>query len=193
MIIEIMPITPNMILYNDAMTLGSSEPPAAAGSGPKSIRLGSEAGNLDETDRRILRELARDARLPNNTLAQRAGIAPSTCLARVRALREHGVIRGYHADIDPAALGRPLQAMVAVRLQAGARGHLRSFVAGMARLPEVLNVFFLAGKDDFLLHIAAASSPGLRDFVERLSANADVAYTETSLIFEHVQAGKAML
>jgi len=160
---------------------------------PKSIRPVSEPGNLDDTDRKILRELARDARLPNNTLAQRADIAPSTCLARVRSLRERGVIRGYHADIDPAALGRPLQAMVAVRLQAGARGHLRSFVAGMARLPEVLNVFFLAGKDDFLLHVAATSTQGLRDFVERLSSNADVAYTETSLIFEHVRADQGML
>lgn len=155
---------------------------------PKSVRATPEAVGADETDLLILRELARDARLPNNALAERAGIAPSTCLARVRALRERGVIRGYHADIDPAALGRPLQAMVAVRLQADSRGHLRSFVAGMARLPEVLNVFFLAGKDDFLLHVAAASTQALRDFVERLSGNADVAYTETSLIFEHVRA-----
>src|SRR6478672_8680363 len=107
----------------------------------------------DEVDLRILRVLAEDARIPNNALAERVGIAPSTCLGRVRALRERGVIRGYHADIDPAAIGRPLQAMIAVRLQADSRGHLRSFVAGMVRLPEVLNVFFLAGKDDFLLHV----------------------------------------
>jgi len=182
---------PNMILYNEEVDLGNSESTPVAGGGPKSIRF--DGVNLDETDRVIIRELARDARLPNNTLAQRANIAPSTCLARVRTLRERGVIRGYHADIDPAALGRPLQAMVAVRLQAGARGHLRSFVAGMARLPEVANIFFLAGKDDFLLHVAAASSEALRDFVERLSGNTDVAYTETSLIFEHIRADQGML
>jgi DNA-binding Lrp family transcriptional regulator len=149
--------------------------------------------NLDETDRVILRELARDARLPNNTLAQRAGIAPSTCLTRVRALRERGVIRGYHADVDPVALGLPLQAMVAVRLQAGSRGHIRQFVAGVTMLPEVLNVFFLAGKDDFLLHVAAASAEALRDFIEALSGNADVAYTETSLIFEHIRATQSAI
>jgi len=160
---------------------------------PKTVRATGPTADIDETDMVILRELARDARLPNNALAQRAGIAASTCLARVRSLRERGVIRGYHADIDPAALGRPLQAMVAVRLQADSRGHLRSFVAGMALLPEVLNVFFLAGKDDFLLHVAAASTQALRDFVERLSRNADVAYTETSLIFEHVRADPSVL
>jgi len=159
---------------------------------PNTVRTAGEVVDLDETDRVILQELAMDARLRNNALAQRTGIAPSTCLARVRALRERGVIRGYHADIDPAALGRPLQAMVAVRLQSTARGHIRAFVAGVATMPEVLNVFFLAGKDDFLLHVAAASTQGLRDFVETLSANADVAYTETSLIFEHVRGTAAL-
>jgi len=168
------------------MTTGSSEKVLGATVRPKSVRP-----ELDEVDRRIVLELARDARLPNNVLAERAGIAPSTCLGRVRALRERGVIRGYHADVDQAALGRSLQAMIAVRLQTTARGHIRAFVAEVARLPEVLNVYFLGGKDDFLLHVATASSEDLRDFVETLSANADVAYTETSLIFEHVRADTA--
>jgi DNA-binding Lrp family transcriptional regulator len=179
----------------------SNVPPRSAGQ-PKSVRVEQPAGpparrppaaaprpatEVDDVDRRLLRELARDARIPNNALAELAGIAPSTCLGRVRALRERGMIRGYHADIDPAALGRPLQAMIAVRLQSDARGHIRRFVADVARLSEVLNVFFLAGKDDFLLHVAAASTEDLRDFVETLSSDADVAYTETSLIFEHVR------
>jgi DNA-binding Lrp family transcriptional regulator len=138
---------------------------------PNTVRGAAPAAlNLDETDRRIVLELARDARLPNNTLARLAG---------------------YHAEVDPAALGRPLQAMIAVRLQSDARGHIRAFVADVATRDEVLNVFFLAGKDDFLLHVAAASTEDLRDFVEDLSSNADVAYTETSLIFEHVRAAVA--
>jgi DNA-binding Lrp family transcriptional regulator len=161
--------------------------PSAATARPKTVR----ADSLDEIDRRLVLELARDARLPNNVLAELAGVAPSTCLGRVRALRERGVIRGYHADVDQAALGRSLQAMIAVRLQSTARGHIRAFVAEVARLPEVLNVYFLGGKDDFLLHVATASSEDLRDFVEILSLNADVAYTETSLIFEHVRADTA--
>jgi DNA-binding Lrp family transcriptional regulator len=170
------------------MKVAYSGQPAAAGGPPNPVRDPSWSGELDEIDQAIVRELARDARIANNTLADRVGVAPSTCLGRVRSLRERGVIRGYHADVDPAALGRPLQAMIAVRLQSHARGRIRSFVAGVAALPEVLNVFFLAGKDDFLLHVAAASASGLRDLVERLSANTDIAYTETSLIFEHVRA-----
>jgi len=187
------------------MEVGSSKVPPRSAGQPKGVRGDRSAGppprlpaaarrpltEVDDVDRRLLRELARDARIPNNALAELAGIAPSTCLGRVRALRERGVIRGYHADIDPAALGRPLQAMIAVRLQSDARGHIRRFVSDVARLSEVLNVFFLAGKDDFLLHVAAASTEDLRDFVENLSSDADVAYTETSLIFEHVRGTAA--
>ena len=142
--------------------------------------------------RRIVAVLLADARIPNNALAERVGVAPSTCLGRVRALRERGVIRGYHADVDPAALGRPIQAMIAVRLQAHARGHIPAFMAKIATLPEVLNVFFLGGADDFLVHIAATSTHNLRDFVVvNLSGNPDVALTETNLIFEHVRAATA--
>ena len=163
---------------------------AAGPPGPGSVSVSGAGGpgDLDDIDRHIVHEMARDARIANNALADRVGIAPSTCLGRVRSLRERGVIRGYHADVDPAALGRPLQAMIAVRLQSHARSRIRAFVADVAGLPEVLNVFFLAGKDDFLLHVAAASTASLRDFVETLSSNGDVSYTETSLIFEHIRA-----
>jgi DNA-binding Lrp family transcriptional regulator len=100
------------------------------------------------------------------------------------------VIRGYHADVDPAALGRPIQAMISVRLQSHARGHISDFATKVAALPEVLNVFFLAGAVDFYVHIAATSTENLRDFVVvNLSGNPDVALTETNLIFEHLRSG----
>ena len=80
--------------------------------------------------------------------------------------------------------------MIAVRLQSSARAHIPDFMAKIARLPEVLNVFFLGGADDFYVHIAAASTHNLRDFVViNLSRDPDVALTETNLIFEHVRAG----
>ncbi|WP_084477687.1 Lrp/AsnC family transcriptional regulator [Nocardia jejuensis] len=143
---------------------------------------------IDDIDRVLLEHLARDGRMTNNALAAAAGIAPSTCLGRVRGLVERGVIRGFHADIDPAALGRDLQAMVAVRLHAEARRHLAEFGAQMRGLAEVENVYFIAGADDYLIHVATADSSGLRDFVlDNLSAHPAVARTETILIFEHVR------
>jgi DNA-binding Lrp family transcriptional regulator len=174
-----------MIRYPALMATRSSLGGSRAAPTPKDV-----LPPLDEVDRRILRTLADDARIPNNALAALVGIAPSTCLGRVRALRERGAIRGYHADIDPAVLGRPLQAMIAVRLQSHARGHISGFMAKIAELPEVINVFFLGGANDFLVHIAATSTENLRDFVVvNLSGNPDVALTETNLIFEHVRAG----
>ena len=175
--------TSNEIRYTAQMSVESSAARDRVSAAPNDVQA------VDEVDRRILRALADDARLPNNTLAGLAGVAPSTCLGRVRALRERGIVRGYHADVDPAALGRPIQAMIAVRLQAHARGHIPDFMAKIATLPEVLNVFFLGGANDFLVHIAATGTQNLRDFVVvNLSGNPDVALTETNLIFEHIRA-----
>lgn len=148
---------------------------------------------LDDLDRRIVEELNTDARVANNALADRVGIAASTCLSRVRALRERGVIRGFYADVDMAALGRPLEAMISVRLSSGARGHLSGFAEKMAALPAVRNVFFLGGADDFLVQVATTGTDDLRDFVvDNLSGDPDVASTVTSVIFSHVrgQAGR---
>src|SRR5260221_10051671 len=96
---------------------------------PKDVRP------LDATDRAIVTVLAADARIPNNALAERVGIAPSTCLGRVRSLVERGVIRGFYADIAPEALGHTIQAVIAVRLQPHARASITSFSARIARLP----------------------------------------------------------
>lgn len=143
---------------------------------------------LDGVDRALLRLLEQDARTPNNALAEHVGIAPSTCLGRVRALRERGVIRGYHADVDPAATGHPLQAMISVRLQSDARSRLAAFVERVGRRPDVREVYFLAGEDDYLLHVATADTGTLRDLVTSLNEDPDVAGTRTSLIFEHHRA-----
>ena len=145
---------------------------------------------LDDVDRQILRILSADARIPNNALAAQVRVAPSTCLMRVRRLVDTGVIRGFHADLAPAALGRPLQALIAVRLAAASRQKIGEFAGQMAALDGVLTVYFLGGANDFQIHIAAESPDALRDFVvKHLSASRDVAMTETNLIFDHIVPG----
>ena len=155
-----------------------------------SASAASSANNLlDPVDRAIVRLLSADGRMPNNALAEAVGIAPSTCLGRVRALVQRGVIRGFHADVDPAAIGLTIQVLIAVRLQADARANIGGFARDIARLPGVMNVFFLGGADDFMIHLAAADTDALRDFVaEHLSRRPDVANTVTNLIFEHTHA-----
>ncbi len=148
---------------------------------------------MDGVDRRILTALHTDARMPNNALAELVGIAPSTCHGRVRRLQELGVIRGFYTDIDPAALGLHLQAMISVSLQSSARGRIHSFIEQIRGKPQVMDVYFLAGADDFILHVAARDTDDLRSFVvENLNADSDVAGTQTSLIFEHLRGASPL-
>jgi DNA-binding Lrp family transcriptional regulator len=156
---------------------------------PKDVR----PVDVDDIDRRILTALHADARMPNSALAELIGIAPSTCHGRVRRLQELGVIRGFYADIDPSAIGLQLQAMISVTLQSNARGKIRSFIQHIRRRPQVMDVYFLAGADDFILHVAARDTDDLRSFVvENLNADADVAGTQTSLIFEHLRGASPL-
>jgi DNA-binding Lrp family transcriptional regulator len=173
-----------IILYSASMADSSTELADASVDSSKDVR----AADLDGVDRRILGLLHGDARIPNNALAEAVGIAPSTCHGRVRRLVDIGVIRGFYTDIDPVAVGLPLQAMISVNLQSNSRGKIRSFIAQIRRRRQVMDVYFLAGADDFLLHVAARDTEDLRSFVvENLNADADVAGTQTSLIFEHLR------
>jgi DNA-binding Lrp family transcriptional regulator len=150
------------------MTDKSSEFAAQVDDSPKDVR----PADLDGVDRRILSLLHGDARITNNALADAVGIAPSTCHGRVRRLVDLGVIR----------------AMISVTLQSHARGKIRSFIQQIRRRRQVMDVYFLAGADDFILHVAARDTEDLRSFVvENLNADADVAGTQTSLIFEHLR------
>jgi DNA-binding Lrp family transcriptional regulator len=173
---------------------GPSPADASRTGRPKDVRPvldrpGLSAPSLDSIDRILLAELSADARQTNHALAEKAGIAPSTCLGRIRALRESGVVRGFHADVDPSLAGRPLQAMIAVRMHGHARPRLEAFMRQLTGLPGVLNVFLLGGGHDFFVHVAAAGTDGLNAFViEHLSSNPDVALTETNLIFQHARS-----
>jgi DNA-binding Lrp family transcriptional regulator len=141
---------------------------------------------LDPIDRAMVAILADDARITNQALAERVGVAPSTALARLRALRERGVIHGFHAEVDLAALGRPLQALIAVRLAVHAREQIDAFSRAVGELPGVLMVFHLTGVTDYLIWVAAADAQELREFVvDHLATHPSVAHAETSLIYEH--------
>ncbi|OBB56311.1 AsnC family transcriptional regulator [Mycobacterium sp. 852013-51886_SCH5428379] len=170
----------------------SEDPMRSGGRGvraPKDVR----PADIDDVDRRILTALHDDARISNSALADAVGIAPSTCHGRVRRLQELGVIRGFYTDIDPAAIGLTMQAMISVTLQSHARGKIRNFIQQMRRKPQVMDVYFLAGSDDFILHVAARDTEDLRAFVvENLNADADVAGTQTSLIFEHLRGASPL-
>ena len=140
---------------------------------------------LDAVDLRLLAELEANARLTNAALAARAGIAESTCTQRLRALRASGAIRRFRADVDPAALGLTMQAVIKVRLASHNRDHVHAFRDKLPGIPNVLTIFHVAGADDYLLHVAVDSAAALRDLVlEHITVHPGVRHTETQLVFE---------
>lgn len=157
---------------------------ATASSTPKDLR---HTTDLDELDTAIVDTLARDGRLTNAELAARIGVAPSTAHTRMRSLVERGVITGFHASVDQRVVGAGLQAMVHVTLRPGSRQEsIVAFAQEVRELPQVIQMFFLGGSEDFLIHIAVGDSSGVRDFVvEHLSAQRSVANTRTSIIFDY--------
>ncbi|MDA4103780.1 AsnC family transcriptional regulator [Mycolicibacterium monacense DSM 44395] len=175
--------------YIDPMVEETSNSGVRAARTSKDVR----PADIDEVDRRILAALHADARISNSALAESIGIAPSTCHGRVRRLQELGVIRGFYTDINPSAMGLSLQAMISVTLQSNARGKIRNFIQHIRSKQQVMDVYFLAGADDFILHVAARDTEDLRAFVvENLNADADVAGTQTSLIFEHLRGASPL-
>ncbi|NIH78696.1 DNA-binding Lrp family transcriptional regulator [Amycolatopsis viridis] len=143
---------------------------------------------LDELDQALLRELQRDGRRTNRELAAATGVSPSTSLERVRALRERGVIRGYHVDLDLAKIGRRVQALIAIRVRPPSRRVIDAFREWVTRQPETLGVFVVTGGEDFLVHVAVPDNDSLYAFViDRLTQRQEVADVRTNVIYEHIR------
>jgi DNA-binding Lrp family transcriptional regulator len=141
---------------------------------------------LDRIDYEILTELQKNARLSNKELAARVGLAPSSCLERVRKLTAAGVLRGAHADVDPASLGIEIEAMVAVRLARHTRDRVDAFQRYVMGLAEVVAIYHVAGENDFLIHVAVTNPQHLRAVVlDGLTTRPEVAHVETALVFGH--------
>lgn len=119
---------------------------------------------LDAADRRILRALQRDGRLPVVALAEQVGLSATPCQRRVKRLEEEGVIAGYAARLDPARLGLPLQAFVLVALESHAEEIVERFHAALAERPEVLAAYAMSGEMDYLLHVLAADLEAYGEF-----------------------------
>lgn len=141
---------------------------------------------LDRIDCQILGALQNNARLSNKELAAFVGLAPSSCLARVRRLVADGVIRGFRAALDPGAVGVGLQAVVSVQLHSHSTASFQAFEQHVVDLPEVVAVYNLAGRDDFLVHVAMRGPEHLHDFVmQSITSRQEVRRVETNLIFDY--------
>ena len=144
--------------------------------------------DLDALDTAILRELQDDARRTNRDVAAAVGVAPTTALDRTRALRDRGVILGASLDVDLAAIGRQVQALVAVRIRPPTRANIEEFRTWVIDLPETVGVFVVSGSEDFLVHVAVPDNDALYGFViDRLTQRPEIADVRTSVVYEHLR------
>jgi DNA-binding Lrp family transcriptional regulator len=146
--------------------------------------------NLDPVDLDILRLLQADARTTNRDLAAAVGVAPSTCLDRVNRLRRAGVILGYALRLDPAVVGLPLQAFLAIRVGPHHRPLVDPFVAHVLAQPHTRALYHLAGPDDYLVHVTASDVEDLQRLVlDRFTTRREVTTVRTNLIFQAWEGG----
>lgn len=137
---------------------------------------------LDRIDRRILSDLQEDGRMTNVELARRAGISAPPCLRRVRALEEAGFVRGYHADLNPSALGYNVTVFAQVGLNSQAEADLKAFEDLIESWPEVRECHMLAGETDFLLKIVEKDWDSYQQFLTKcLTAAPNVAHVKSAL------------
>ncbi|MFC4611130.1 Lrp/AsnC family transcriptional regulator [Streptomyces maoxianensis] len=150
----------------------------------------AETVALDPVDLHILRLLQNDARTTYRDLAAEVGVAPSTCLDRVARLRRSGVIVGHRLALDPARMGRGLQALLSVQVRPHRRELIGPFVERIRALPESRALFHLTGPDDYQVHVAVADTADLqRLVVDEFTSRPEVARVETRLIFQQWDCG----
>lgn len=137
---------------------------------------------LDQTDRRILKELQADGRITNLALSTRVGLSPPPCLRRVRALEANGVVTGYTALVDEKALGFPMTAFALVRLHSQSEADLVAFENRVLGWPLVREAYMLSGESDYILRCLAPDLETFQDFVLRqLTAAPNVASVKISV------------
>lgn len=134
---------------------------------------------LDQVDRRILLELQQDGRMTNVEIARRADITAPPCLRRVRRLEETGIIRGYHADIDPSQLGWEIVFFAIVGLESQKEAVLSAFERTVAQWPEVRECHMIRGGGDFLLRLVARDTADENRLTQLLTGAPSVSRVQT--------------
>ncbi len=154
----------------------------------------SLAKGLDAIDRKILKHLVEDGRMSTLDLAEKVGLSPTPCSRRIRQLENTGVIEGYAARVDPAALGLNLCVVVLVKLSRyGPEGHAQ-FLKAVSERPEITECLLVSGSSDYLLRVWVEDADALREFtINALQGIPAVAETSTMLVLNQISSPLAGL
>ena len=151
-------------------------------------RAADRTGELDRTDKAILRALQADGRISNVALAEKVHLSPAACLERVRALASAGYIRGYRGILDPERLGSGMLVFVQVVLERTTPEVFDSFRSAVLARPEILECHMIAGGFDYILKARVRDMRAYREFTARaLWALPGVRETHTYVVMEEVK------
>jgi len=145
---------------------------------------------LDDIDLRILTILYKDADITNKELAAQIGIAPSTCLERVKRMKSNDIIKNAFIDINFKNIGGNIEAIAAIKLQPYSEIIVNELRDDLLLLPEIISLYHMGGSYDYFIHMSVRDSEHLRQFVfNAITSREAVTTVETSLIFEHSRSG----
>lgn len=134
---------------------------------------------MDSTDREIVSLLEKDARLTYGEVGKRVGLAASSVHDRVRKLEKAGVLRGYRADVDFAAVGLPITAFVSLALRPSSPADIP---ARVAEFPLVESVYSVAGDNSYVLVVRSPSTTALEELLDALRAKLEVVTRSTIVL-----------
>lgn len=146
--------------------------------------MATDAAVIDALDRRIIDEIRVDGRISWRELADRVHLAPSSVTERVRRMEASGVIRGFHADIDPAAMGRDVRAVIDLSLPPGMDPS--EFESLLATRSEIALAVYVTGPSDYTMIVDCAGAEGLDAFIRWLKVKAHAARTESRFVLRPV-------
>lgn len=157
------------------------------------MRNDSAIVQLDAIDRAILTELQQSGRLSNQELAQRVHLSPSACLRRVKALEDNGVIAQYVALVNPRAVGKHGISYTIVNLETLGGNMLETFEQAVRDCPEILDCYYIAGANDYLIRFAYRDAEDLERFhAEVLMRLPGVARSNSMLVLRTVKRTTAL-
>jgi DNA-binding Lrp family transcriptional regulator len=148
---------------------------------------------VDGIDRKILSELQADGRLTLTELAERVGLSMSPCHRRLRALEQSGVIAGYRAQLDPAAVGLPFEALVFVTMRGADRDTITNFEQRVVEVANIVDAQRLFGEPDYLLRVVTADLAAFQQLWDvELSALPGVQKLTSTLVMKNVVEARSL-
>jgi Lrp/AsnC family leucine-responsive transcriptional regulator len=145
---------------------------------------------IDDLDLEILNILQEDGKVSNAEIARKVGKAPSAVLERVRKLRKSGIIKGYECIVDHKKLGRGLTAFTSIRVEEGVGA--TEVGENLARLPEVLEVHYTAGRDSYLVKVRVEDTEALQATLAKFGTIAAVRDTNSTIVLTTVKESRVI-